>query len=264
MYDLSGLKAGETSKVIDDWKYLVDTKKVTRDPNDHAYAIHRGKPVVAVWGIGFNDGRKYTLAECLNLVNFLKNDPNYGGNTVMVGVPSYWRTLSDDCVNDPNVHTIILAADIVSPWSVGRYNYGGLSGYVDQVWVQDVNWCSSNGKDYLPVIWPGYSRHNKSVSNPLNQYPRYGGQFFWNQASSTVSAAHVNMLYVAMFDEADEGTAIIKFTNNPPRPGGVDMFVTPNFDGYSLLSDEYLWLTGQAGRALRGEMDPMPLIRPAR
>ncbi|MGA2916667.1 MAG: hypothetical protein ABSE89_11640 [Sedimentisphaerales bacterium] len=264
MYDLSGLKAGETSYVIKDWKYLVDTKKVTRDPNDHAYAIHRGKPVVAVWGIGFNDGRKYTLAECLNLVNFLKNDPNYGGNTVMVGVPSYWRTLSNDCVNDPNVYTIILAADIVSPWSVGRYNYGGLSGYVDQVWVQDVNWCSSNGKDYLPVIWPGSSHHNSSSSNPLNQFPRYGGQFLWNQVSSTVSAAHVNMLYVAMFDEADEGTAIIKFTNNPPRPGGVDMFVTPSFDGYPLPSDEYLWLTGEAGRALRGEMNPVPLIRPAR
>jgi len=34
-----------------------------------------GQTVVAVWGIGFNDGRDYTLAECRRLVEFLKNDP---------------------------------------------------------------------------------------------------------------------------------------------------------------------------------------------
>jgi hypothetical protein len=71
------------------------------------------------------------------------------------------------------------------------------------------------------------------------------------------------MLYIAMFDEVDEGTAIFKITNSPPRPGGVDMFVTPNIDGYSLPSDEYLWLTGEVGRGLRGEI-PVTQTRPAR
>ena len=71
------------------------------------------------------------------------------------------------------------------------------------------------------------------------------------------------MIYVAMFDEVDEGTAIFKVSNNPPRLGGVDMFVTYNMDGYTLPSDEYLWLIGQAGRALRNEI-PVTALRPNR
>ena len=39
---------------------------------DPAYLRHRGKPLVAVWGIGFNDDRTYSLAECRALVKFLK------------------------------------------------------------------------------------------------------------------------------------------------------------------------------------------------
>ena len=42
----------------------------------------------------------------------------------------------------------------------------------------------------------------------------------------------MDMAYVAMFDEVDEGTAIFKVTNWPPRPG---RFMT--FDG--LPSDWY-------------------------
>ncbi|HBG28109.1 MAG: hypothetical protein A2Y10_00895 [Planctomycetes bacterium GWF2_41_51] len=265
MYDLSGLDQGETSYVREDWKYLVDTKKITKDANDNAYMYHNGKPVVAVWGIGFNDGREYTLQECLDLVNFFKSDPIYGGCTVMVGVPSYWRTLDNtrDCLDDPMVHTIILAADIVSPWSIGRYaNSIEISTYTNNVWAPDVTWCNNHNIEYLPVIFPGYSFHNNNpsdTSHPLNQIPRLGGQFFWNQVSSTVTAAGANMLYVAMFDEVDEATAVFKVTNNPPRPGGVDMFVT--YEG--LPSDEYLWLTGKAGQGLRGEIT-VTRTRPAR
>jgi glycoprotein endo-alpha-1,2-mannosidase len=271
MYDLSGLRAGRMQSVIDDWKYLVDTMNVTRDPADNAYMHHRGKPVVAVWGIGFAD-RSYTLAECLSLVDFLRNDPVYGGNIVMVGVPSHWRTLDQDCLPDANVHTIIRAADIVSPWSVGRYsNLTGVTIYADDVWTPDVNWCQTNSTpshpiEYLPVIWPGYSFHNAAPdTKPFNEIPRNGGQFFWDQVNAAVSAANAqtNMLYIAMFDEVDEGTAIFKVTNNPPRPGGVDMFLTPSYDGIPLPSDEYLWLTGQAGMALRGEI-PVNATRPPR
>ncbi len=45
-------------KVIDDWKLLLEKMTITKDP---AYLHHNGKPVVAVWGFGFSDGRKYTL-----------------------------------------------------------------------------------------------------------------------------------------------------------------------------------------------------------
>jgi hypothetical protein len=260
MYDLSGLSAGGTAGVINDWKFLVDTMKVSRNPNDHhGYMFHKGKPVVAVWGIGF-PGRAYTHQECYNLVNFLKNDPCYGGNIVMIGVNDDWNTNPDSWVQ-----MTVALADIISPWTVGRYASGGVNNWATTKEVPDKNWCNINGKEYLPVIWPGYSFWNASNHSmaPLNKYPRYGGQFLWDQVYSAVVTVDANMIYVAMFDEVDEGTAIFKITNDPPRPGGVDMFVTPDFDGYPLPSDEYLWLTGQAGRGLRGEIPVLP-TRPAR
>ena len=119
MYDLSGLGGGQMRRVMDDWKLLVDHMQIATDP---AYLHHAGKPVVVVWGFGFNDGRKYTLTEGLELVKFLKDDPRYGGCTVMLGVPTHWRTLDHDCVKDQAMHELILKADIVSPWTVGRYS----------------------------------------------------------------------------------------------------------------------------------------------
>src|SRR5438045_8601573 len=117
MDDLSGLPAGGTDRVIEDWKLLVDRMRVGRDKADKAYLRHGGKPVVAVWGIGFNDGRRYSLDECRALVDFLKDDPAYGGNTVMVGVPTGWRTLDRDAVKDPSLLEILGQADIGSPWT---------------------------------------------------------------------------------------------------------------------------------------------------
>jgi hypothetical protein len=258
MYDLSGLVAGGTQQVINDWKFLVDSMKITRDSNDRAYLHHNGKPVVTIWGIGFND-RLYTLDECRSLVDFLKNDPNYGGNTVMIGVPSYWRTLTRDCVNDVRVHEIALAADIVSPWAVGRFSDDvTLNDYVNNVWAPDVNWCRTNNKEYLPVVFPGFSWYNLKYPNAtFNAIPRRQGQFLWSQYASVINAG-ATMIYQAMFDEINEGTAIFKCTNDVPV--GASPFVT--YEG--LPSDEYLWLLGQGTRALRGEISPIPSTRPAR
>jgi hypothetical protein len=56
----------------------------------------------------------------------------------------------------------------------------------------------------------------------------------------------MEMAYVAMFDEVDEGTAIFKVTNTPPGPG---RFAT--YEG--LPSDWYLRLTGEGTKLIRGE-----------
>ena len=244
MYDLSGLGLGRMDRVMDDWRALVEKMKITEDP---AYLRHNGKPVVAVWGFGFSDGRKYTLDEGLELMSFLKKTPA-GGCTVMLGVPTYWRTLNRDCVNDPKMHELILKADIVSPWTVGRYGkLPEIANYAQRTVAPDLAWCKEHGKDYLPVVFPGFSWHNMKTNSPLNQTPRLGGKFLWSQYAAAKKAG-ATMIYQAMFDEVDEGTAIFKCSNNPPV--GESSFVT--YEG--LPSDFYLKIVGQAGRMLRGEI----------
>ncbi len=248
MYDLSLLPEGGVRHVIEDWKLLVDRTKLGRDDKDRAYLRHGGKPVVAVWGIGFNDGRKYTLAECARLVEFFKHDKQYGGNTVLVGVPTGWRTLDADSVRDEKLHEVIGQADIISPWTVGRYkSLKEVADHAERRWKKDLEWCRAHQKEYLPVVFPGFSWHNSHPKAPLGEIPRLKGRFLWKQYVEAKGAA-ATMIYQAMFDEMDEGTAIFKCTNEPPV--GESRFVT--LEG--LRSDHYLWLTGLGGKLLRGEV----------
>jgi hypothetical protein len=249
MYDLSGLREGGTKQVIEDWKLLVGRMKIGKDDRDAAYLRHGGRPVVAVWGVGFNDGRKYTLAECEKLVDFLKNDKEYGGFAVLLGVPTGWRTLDADSVKDEALHRVIGKADVVSPWTVGRYRTPeGAADHAKKRWKADLEWCKKQKKDYLPVAFPGFSWHNLRPKSKLDEIPRLKGRFLWKQYVEAKKAG-ATMMYQAMFDEMDEGTAIFKCTNDPPE--GKSKFLT--LEG--LPSDHYLWLTGQGGKLLRGEIE---------
>ncbi|MCP4641911.1 MAG: xylosidase/arabinosidase, partial [bacterium] len=248
--DLSGMRAGQVDRVMDDWRALVDRMGITRDANDKAYAHHGGKPVVAVWGVGFNGNRQYTLDDCMRLVTFLKDDPDYGGNTVMLGVPTYWRTLRRDALDDPKLHAVIAEADIVSPWMVGRYGTPEAAEcHAATEWTADMAWCRERGQDYMPVVFPGFSWHNMKPNTKLGKIPRLKGEFLWRQYEAAVDAG-ATMIYQAMFDEVDEGTAIFKCTNDPPV--GASPFLT--YEG--LPSDHYLRLVGMGGRLLRGEIEP--------
>jgi hypothetical protein len=248
MYDLSGLREGGTKQVIEDWKLLVGRMKIGKDDQDAAHLRHGGKPVVAVWGVGFNDNRKYTLDECERLVDFLKGDKEFGGFTVLLGVPTGWRTLDADSVKDKALHRVIGKADIISPWTVGRYRtLDGVADHARKRWKEDIQWCQKQKKDYLPVAFPGFSWHNLRPKSSLDEIPRLKGRFLWKQYVEAKGAG-ATMLYQAMFDEMDEGTAIFKCTNDPPV--GKSRFLS--LEG--LPSDHYLWLTGQGGKLLRGEV----------
>jgi len=269
MYDLSGLKrSGEDcSQLIDDWKFLVDSLKVTNQKGTKTYLFHRGKPLVAIWGVGFPD-RPYDIRNIglKRLIDFLKNDPVYGGCSVMLGVPTFWRDLNADCVHDPYLHDLIREADLIMPWMVQRFTpllHNDMDRYRDVI-IADMKWCKENNVDYVPCVCPGFSWHNLSVRQfpddikPVGSIPRQGGRFYWQQISTAILAG-AEMLYIAMFDEVNEGTAIFKVTNNPPVHETV-LFV--NLDGKP--SDHYLWLTGEASRILKKEKPlvmQMPQIR---
>jgi len=121
MYDLSGLNPDkdDCSTIIDDWKHLVDDLKVLDFGEKQTYIHHGGKPLVTIWGVGFPD-RPYDIKAIGldRLIDFLQNDPVYGGCSVMLGVPTYFRDLDKDCLPEPYLHELIRSADIVLPWMV--------------------------------------------------------------------------------------------------------------------------------------------------
>jgi hypothetical protein len=208
---------------------------------------HHGKPLVVLWGVGFNDHRAYGLKEVERVMDFLQHDPVYGGCSIMLGVPAYWRDLGKDTEKDPHLLEVLRRADIIHPWFVGRYNEEGYETFRERL-PADMAWCKKNGVDYVPTVWPGFSWHNMYDKSPMDQIPRNGGRFFWKQIVGAIGAG-AEMLYVAMFDEVDEGTAIFKVSNDPPV--GASSFVTFE-DG--VPSDYYLKLTGEAGKMLRREI----------
>ena len=241
MYDLSGMEAGEEDILIRDWKELCEKYKLVSRNNNH-YVYHHGKPLVAVWGIGFNDRCKYGYEQVKKIIDFLKSE----GCSILVGVPTHWRTLTIDAVSDTRLLELVKQADIVHPWLVGRFDNHTYESYRKSI-EEDIKWCKANGKDYMPVLFPGFSWHNMKKDAPQNMIPRLGGRFFWKQVKGAVDAG-AESLYLAMFDEIDEGTAFFKCTNTPPV--GESSFIT--YEGEA--PDHYLWLAGEAAKYLRGEL----------
>ncbi|MFC2129402.1 glycoside hydrolase family 71/99-like protein [Bacteroidota bacterium] len=261
MYDLSGLQPGkdDCDRVIEDWKRLVDDLKVLEFGEKQTYLHHNGKPLVTIWGVGFPD-RSYDISKIKleRLLDFLKNDPVYGGCSVMLGVPTYFRELNKDCLPDPFLHEVIESADIVLPWMVQRFTplvHKPMDHLRDHI-KADITWCKQHGVDYVPIAYPGFSWRNLSLNKPeLARYtaygaiPRLGGQFFWDQMVTMVNAG-AEMIYIAMFDEIDEGTAIFKVSDNPPNSDKAHFI-----DNDGAPADQYLFLTGEAGKMLRKERD---------
>ncbi|MFP5081843.1 glycoside hydrolase family 71/99-like protein [Pedobacter sp. JCM 36344] len=246
MYDLSGCRDSvDVSVLINDWKNLVDSLKITSQGKEQTYLYHNGKPLVVLWGAGFNDNRKYTTKDVSKMVDFLQNDPVYGGCSIMLGVPTYWREFGNDTEKNPALHELIKKVDIVHPWTVGRYRNENAYEQYAKVQKKDIEWCNAKKIDYVAVVFPGFSWHNMNPNSPSNQIPRDRGKFFWKQISGAISNG-VEMLYVAMFDEVDEGTAIFKISKKPPI--GASTFIT--FE-YGIPSDYYLYLSGYAGKMLR-------------
>ena len=93
MYDLPGCAAGRCSKRHGRLETAGGSDADHPRPGVPASPRQAGRGGLGLW---LQRRPKYTLAEGMELVRFLKDDPKYGGNTVMLGVPTYWRTLDRD------------------------------------------------------------------------------------------------------------------------------------------------------------------------
>jgi predicted outer membrane repeat protein len=250
MYDLSG--SNVTGTMVNDikqhWQEMAIKHGVNENTKEYVLTYQQ-KPVVAIWGVGFNRTDNYDLDDIEELINYFKND----GCAVLLGVPRSWRTPGQgDAVNDPQLLNVIKSADIVHPWTPGRYNnISGIDSHRSII-IADKAWCDDENLLYMPVVFPGFSWQNlkksQEQSSDLNSIPRLKGNFLWRQFYNAIDAGS-QTIYVAMFDEIDEGTCIFKVDHNPPSSAESQF---TNYEG--LPNDYYLWLTGKASEALRGEI----------
>jgi len=175
--------------------------------------------------------------------------------TLVGGVPARWRTLRVDSLRDPRWARVYRAFDVISPWTVGRFADDRTTDrfYAKEV-ARDLIDARRAGIEYMPVVFPGFSwRHGAgwASKSPLNQIPRHCGVFYQRQIDNAIKAG-AQMLYTAMFDEINEGTAIFKLAVDPSQePVGTDLFALDADGCRTANSDMYLHLAGQATQGLR-------------
>ncbi|MFD4530426.1 xylosidase [Streptomyces sp. NPDC058470] len=233
MYDVTGWTDMQ-SEIKTDW-----TNKMKAHTASSAYATQNGKPVVCIWGFGFNDSKRPWEPEpCLDVVNWFKSQGCY----VIGGVPTWWRTCTSD--SRAGFSDVYHAFNMISPWLVGRIgNISDADNFYNVATLPDLEDCAAHGIDYQPCVLPG----------GLNEGQRVHGDFMWRQFYNMVRAG-VQGIYISMFDEYNEGNQIAKTAetqDSVPTNGGSKMLALDE-DGTACSSDYYLRLTGDGGKMLKG------------
>jgi hypothetical protein len=245
MWDISGWKAFETEVLVD----LRTNLHSLNILNSTAYARQNGKPVVCVWGFGFDD-RSQNMQGMLKLVQDLKKEGLY----VIGGVETNW-------LKDEHFRPVFLELDMLQPWTVGRFaNVAAAKGY-QTLLKADHTFLQEHKIDYQVVVHPGFAWSNSHLKDPKpNQIPRQHGDFMWQQFVNMRELGLKN-IYIAMFDEFDEGTAISKAAETKNDIPKDQYFLTLDADGVHCSSDFYLRLAGDANRMVQGEI-PLTLTHP--
>ncbi|MEO0452836.1 MAG: hypothetical protein AAFY98_01705 [Verrucomicrobiota bacterium] len=250
---------GVVKRFIDDWKHLVDNVKITESP---MYARQEGKPVIIMWGLGFAN-RPITPEEAGEIVDFFTKGPEpyqvYLGGGLQRGI-----------VGAKKWHPVYEKLDLVKTWRTVqqiRGNEKSRQNTIKNVQAEKA-WCDERGIEYMPVIFAGGSWHGR------NHYPRLGGRYYWDQFSVVMNDVfkpdEPKFIYVAMFDEIDEGTAIYKTATRADQLPNPEKMTHNNIDEeklpeelHDLPSDWYLQLTDEMGKIMTGKK-PMTSELPLR
>lgn len=258
MYDLSGLSKDEhIEAVAADWNKKVKRYGITDPEKNPSYLYENGRPVVALWGVGIK-AKKSTPKQFVALMDRIDQVTGHKFS-YLLGVSYDWRKGGGDCYASESsllqeLHECIRRADIIMPWAVGRYDKDGYKRKIEGALAGDAVWCRENNILYVPCVFPGFSWKNmKQWNRPYDFISRDHGNFFWTQVAGA-KAVGAEALYIAMFDELDEGTAIFKCLKRSDVPlndykgdGGIFWGIDDELE-----TDHYLWLAGEAGKWIRG------------
>jgi len=151
MYDLSGMPADGPRILLRDIQKIAAKYKLFKHSANPSYLYQNGKPLVTVWGVGFNDNRDYGFEEAEEIIEGLKAL----GFSVMLGVPTYWRELINDAIPNDRLHQLITSCDIVMPWFVGRYSQETYPSFHDLI-KDDLIWVKEHNVAYAPLCFPGF------------------------------------------------------------------------------------------------------------
>lgn len=243
-YDIAGMPMERIDDVVTaDWRRMVDEGIVA----DERYLHEGGRPVVQVWGFYYGIQTNRMSAELANrLIDFFAEPGPY--SAFLVGGGDWnWRACPD-----PEWPAFVHRFGAYCPWNVGNYTVdeAGIPHASTHYWSEDKAECERENLLWIPVVYPGFSWDNLMQKPPgTTLIPRRDGQFLWEQFLR-LHELGVGTVYVAMFDEVDEGTAIFKVTSSPP--------VEAHFVGYEgLPSDAYLRIVREGVALLRGEREPV-------
>ncbi|MEV4347016.1 lectin [Actinoplanes sp. NPDC049596] len=235
MYDVTNWKDMQ-QQIKDDW-----TAKMKAHTASSAYATQDGRPVVCIWGFGFNDdAHPWDAAVCLEVITWFKAQGVY----LIGGTPTHWRRADGKDDSRAGFQDVYHAFDMVSPWMVGRIgDSAGSDWFHDNVTVPDVADCTAHGIDYQPCVLPG----------DLQEGQRRHGDFMWRQFYNVIRAG-APAVYISMFDEYNEGNQIAKTAETGADVPVGSTFLALDEDGTRCSADYYLRLAGDGGRMLKGQI----------
>ena len=244
MYDVSGWNSNAMPAQIEyDWTNVMVQLRITNSP---MYALQNDKPVVCIWGFGFNDSNHpWDAATCTSVINWFKSQGCY----VIGGVPTWWRTGVSD--SQSNFLSAYSAFNMISPWMVGRIgNASSSDNFYNNPELSDQAYCDANAIDYQPCVLPGDTGQ------------RAHGDFMWRQFYN-MTRLGCQGIYISMFDEFNEGNQIACTAEDASMEpvGSSSLYFTLDQDGTHCSSDYYLRLTGDGGKMFKGEI-PLTTTRP--
>jgi hypothetical protein len=230
MYDCS---TADSTKIRNDWTNVIaGSQHFTALP---AYAHQNGKPVVCLYGIQASN--RGPAAGWVSVINWFKARGCY-----VIGSPQH------NFAVDTAYQTAYNACNMIMPWQVGRSTGTNFQ----TIYASDLAYCNAHGIDYQADVHPGSAFYN-TTGNTIrkNQVPRAHGDFMWSQFAGAKNAG-VSSIYISMFDEMNEATAILNSAEDANDLPAGNYFLSMDADGAHVSADFYLRLVRDGSKMIKG------------